>query len=287
MLIEIEPLTKMIKLVLQSSYIKDSKKPVSLLILAKPESAKTSAIMEFQHIQGTFTTNAITQQQIVEKILPMIESKNLKHLIIPDILNCLGVAKSTRQGFENMVKSMIEEGITSLDKFFLRTNKVYNPPLRCGLITAITTESYDGYFNPLTQRTEGGLKHEWRKSGLLSRFLPFSYSYSVSKVAKIFRYIHKEDTSLKKKNIERIKRSPVEINGNPELFTQLDHISMDIGKSISGYGIRVTESLQSLVKANAILRTIAEKPKTVHVKQEDVDEILNLGTWINYKFNPL
>lgn len=280
MLLDMEPLLKIIKLTLQTGYIKSLSKPVSLLIIAKPESAKTSAMQAFYNIKGTYTTNALTQAVIVEKIFPMIESKGLKHLLIPDILNCLGVAKTTREGFENMIKSLIEEGITSLDKFHLKTNKVYDPAIKCGLITAITSGSYQGDYNPTTQRLEGGVKHVWKKTGLLSRFIPFSYSYSILKISEVFKYIHKEEQKKKGKK-EVIKRKLHDIKGDPTLFAQFDVLSNEAGREIGAYGIRITQGLQELAKANVILRGGNK------VLQEDIDEILRLGNWINYSFNPL
>ena len=116
MLIEVDPLIDIIKLVLQTGYVKGLDTPVNLLLIAKPESGKTSAMALFK-IKGTYTTNNLTQQQIVEKILPMIEHKHLKHLIIPDILNAIGKDKRTRMGFVNMIKTLIEEGITRLGHF--------------------------------------------------------------------------------------------------------------------------------------------------------------------------
>lgn len=97
-LIEMEPLIDIIKLTLQSAYIKDVAKPVNLLLIAKPESAKTSAMAYFK-IKGTYTTNNITQAVIVSKILPMIERERLKHLIIPDFLNAIEKDYTTRKGF--------------------------------------------------------------------------------------------------------------------------------------------------------------------------------------------
>jgi len=280
MLLDIEPLKKIIRLTLQTGYIKTSSAPVSLLLIANPESAKTSA-MELFKVKGTYTTNNITQSVLVSKILPMIENEKLKHLIIPDILNCIEKSKTTREGFVNLIKSLIEEGITSLDQFNVRTNKIYNPPIKCGVITGITSGSYNGYYNNLTQRTEGGLKHYWKKIGLLSRFVPFSYKYELSKVIKIFELIEKDNANAKENQKETIKRTVTEIEGNEKLFNQLQMVSVKVGQEVEAYGIRIQKNLQLLAKANALLRN---SPK---VEQEDIQAILDLSNWINYDFNPL
>jgi hypothetical protein len=278
-LLEIEPVFDIIKLVLQTSYIKKVDTPVNLLLVAKPESAKTSAMTVFK-IKGTYTTNNITQAVIVSKILPMIENQGLKHLIIPDILNAIEKDNTTKKGFLNIIKSLIEEGITSLDTFNLRTNKVYDPPIKCGLITAITSESYLGYYDEKIQQFVGGIRHYWRTLGLLSRFISFSYEYELSKIHRIFKFIEREEYQ-KPTAKQAIKRRMVDVNGNPELFSQFEILSINVGREVGGYGLRVQRSLQTLAKANAVLNGRTE------VTQEDIDKILHLGNWMNYRFNPL
>lgn len=279
-LLEVDSILDIIKLTLQSGYIKNTGTPVNLLLIAKPESAKTKSMEAMFKIKGTYTTNNITQSVIVSKILPMIEKEGLKHLIIPDILNAVKKDYTTKQGFLNLTKSLIEEGITSLDTFNLRTKEVYDPPIKCGLITAVTTESYNGYWDEREHRWKGGLRQEWRNIGLLSRFIPFSYEYELSKIRRIFKFIEKEENQNEMPK-ESIKRKMVDVKGSEDLFQQFELLSTKIGAEMGGYGFRVQRSLQILAKANAILNGRTE------VAQEDIDKILNLGNWMNYRFNPL
>lgn len=278
-LLEIDPLKNIIKLTLQTGYLKNTETPVNLLLIAKPESGKTAAMNLFK-IKGTFTTNNITQAIIVSKILPMIENQGLKHLIIPDILNAIQKDKTTRQGFLNLIKSLMEEGITSLDTFHVRTNKVYDPPIKCGLITAITSDNFNGYYDPKRQQFRGGAKEIWKSMGLLSRFIPFSYQYEISKISKIFNFIEKEEEQ-RSTGKEKIKRKMIDVKGNAELFEKLEAASLRFGGEMGAYGFRLQRSLQCLAKANAILNNITE------VTQDDIDAVLRLANWMNYRYNPL
>jgi hypothetical protein len=278
-LLEVEPLIDIIKLTLQTAYIKSVIYPVNLLLIAKPESAKTSAMEQFK-IKGTYTTNNITQAVIVSKILPMIENQGLKYLIIPDFLNAIEKDYTTRKGFLNLMKSLIEEGITSLDTFNIRTNKVYNPPIKCGLITGITAESFYGHYDAKEQRWIGGVRYEWKSMGLLSRFVPFSYDYELSKIYKVYKFIENEQQT-KKSPKHSIQRRIIEVKGNPQLFSQFEMLSYKIGQEVGGYGFRILRNLQALAKANAILNDRTE------VNQQDIDKIIYLSNWINYRFNPL
>jgi len=278
-LLEIEPLKNIIKLTLQTGYLKNTKAPVNLLLIAKPESGKTAAMNLFK-IKGTYTTNNITQAIIVSKILPMIETQNLKHLIIPDILNAIQKDRTTRLGFLNLIKSLIEEGITSLDTYNLRTNKVYEPPIKCGLITAITSDNFNGYYDPDRKQFRGGAKDIWKSMGLLSRFIPFSYQYEISKINRIFGFIEKEEEQ-KSTGKEKIKRKMVNVKGNAELFEKLRTASLQLGVEMGAYGFRLQRGLQCLAKANAVLNDRTQ------VAQEDIEAVLRLANWMNYRFNPL
>lgn len=278
-LLEVEPITDIIKLTLQTAYIKHTEAPVNLLLIAKPESAKTSAMAQFK-IKGTYTTNNITQAVIVSDILPKIEREGLKHLIIPDLLNAIKKDYRTREGFLQLVKTLIEEGITSLDTFHMRTRKIYDPPIKCGMITAITSESYLGIYNRDKQRFEGGLRHYWKNIGLLSRFVPFSYEYELSKVQRVFQFIQNEE-HLKQAAKETIKRRMVDVKGSPQLFQRLEILSVRVAQEVGGYGFRIQRSLQTLAKANAALNGRTE------VNQQDIEKVLELGNWMNKRFNPL
>jgi hypothetical protein len=281
-LIGVQPLKKIIKLTLQTGWIKKEPGfdyPVNLLIIAKPESGKTQAVT--YKIPGTYTTTNITQAVMVSKIFPMIENNGLKYMIIPDILNAIEKDRTTAKGFINMTKSLIEEGISNLDTFNLRTTRTYDPPIKCGMITATTTESYNGYYNPLTQRTEGGLKHQWKRIGLLSRFVPFSYSYGIEKIKEIFLHIEKQEPIKSVDDSPPIKRTKKAIYGDSVLFSQLEIISMKTGDSIGCYGVRLQRSLQDLVRANAMINGRDT------LTQEDINEIIHLSNWINYDFNPM
>jgi hypothetical protein len=278
-LLEVEPMQDMIKLTLQTAYIKNTETPTNLLLIAKPESAKTKAMEQFK-IEGTFTTNNITQAVVLSKILPMIENQGLKHLIIPDFLNAIEKDYTTRKGFLNLMKTLIEEGVTSLDTFNMRTNKVYKPPIKVGLITGITTDSFYGHYDTSEQRWRGGVRYEWKAMGLLSRFISFSYDYELSKIHRVYKFIEREE-QLDKTLKQSIKRRMIDVKGNPELFSQFEILSYQIGQDVGGYGFRVLRNLQTLAKANAVLNDRTE------VAQEDIDRIMHLGNWINYRFNPL
>jgi hypothetical protein len=164
-------------------------------------------------------------------------------------LNAIEKDYTTRKGFLNLTKTLIEEGITSLDQFNVRTSKIYNPPIQCGLITGITKNSFFGFYDQKELRWKGGVKYDWASTGLLSRFVPFSYEYELTKIGRI--------------------------------FSALESISRLIGGETGSYGFRMQRNLQALARANAVLNDRSK------VAQEDIDQITHLANWANYRNNPL
>jgi hypothetical protein len=278
--VEVKPLVHIIKLVLQSAYLKNERYPLNLLLIAPPESLKTLAIESFK-FEGTYTTKSITRHQLVNKIFPMIEHQKLKHLIITDLTTITEKDIRTQKALMNTLKNLIEEGVDNIDDFNVRTQKTYNPPLKVGVITAITDEDFLGYYNSKEGKWIGGVKYEWRRIGLLSRFIPFSYRYEYSKIFKIFEWIEHEQYNLKLPSQKIKTRRTTFVEGNPELFSKLEKISVQLSQQVGGYGFRPQRSLQTLAKANALLNGRCE------VVMEDIDTVIWLSNWINLDFNPL
>lgn len=268
-LLEMEPLAKMLKLTLQTGYIKNAKAS-SLLIIAKAESGKTESMEQFKFFNGVYYTNDITPKVIVDKLLPMIDSDEMRHLMIPDVLTAVERNRATRQHLVNILKTIIEEGVTRLDAFHMRYEPRFKKTLQAGLITAITGKSYQEF------------KKDWVKIGFLSRMVPFTYNYTMQKVDKILESIAQEEyfgDNPKHKILERKRR--IEVKGDPLLFAQFKLLVSDVGRAIDAYGTRMQKMFQTLSKANALLNGRTE------VTQTDIDAIKDLSRWINYDFNPL
>ena len=92
-LINTEPLKKVIECTLISPYIKDEK-PISLLIVAKAESGKTTAMKMYRENKGVVYLTDCTAYGITRDILPKIVSGEIKTIMIPDLITPL--SKSTK-----------------------------------------------------------------------------------------------------------------------------------------------------------------------------------------------
>ena len=115
--------------------------------------------------------------------------------------------------------------------------------------------------------------------GLLSRFIPFSYDYELSKIRRIFQHLESEEQQ--ESTQQKIVRTRKDVKGNLRLFGQLEMLSVKVGEEAGGYGFRMQRNLQALAKANAVLNGRAK------VVQNDIDKLIHLGNWMNFRFNPL
>jgi hypothetical protein len=154
-MIDLQPLIDFVKLTIYTAYIDNVPKPNSVLIIAKPESGKTEALKKFIPNKNVAYLSDVTAYGIERDYLTKIESREIRHIIIPDLLKPLSRKESTVKTFVTMMNALIEEGIASASTYALRRTSEMH--VKCGLITAIT----DGEFNDK--------RHGW------SRLVPVSH----------------------------------------------------------------------------------------------------------------
>lgn len=267
-LVGIQPVVDIISLTLQTAFIKNSKTPLSLLLVSDPESAKTSAINYFSNLDFVSYHDEITAKQMIDKIIPAVKTGKCKYVVIPDLINCIDKQRSTRDQFLNTLKSAIDDtGIKSISTAYKSVEvQKGEEGIRFGLITAITNNNL---------RT---IKSSIIRSGLLSRFIPFSYKYPIDKVLAIFDYINNPKKKIDHIKVPVINHHVTDVTGTKELYDQLREIAIIIGQEYQGYGIRAQINLKRLAEANALLH------KRNRINQSDIDRIKELSKWMNYKF---
>lgn len=274
-MIGVQELIDIIALSLQTAFLKDEENGVSLLLISEPETIKTTSIFSFSNLDFVSYYDELTQKKLIDDFLPLVKVRQKRTLLIPDLINCIEKQKSTREQFLNIIKSGIDDiGILKIETYhkhfdlrevaFMKEIK----GLKFNMITAITTPNF------------AFLKKKMKGTGLLSRFIPFSYSYPIDKVKKIFDYIEKIQDKEDVHTYRILKKDTI-VKEDPALFKQLEIVSMRLGQEYGAYGFRAQKSLQRLAKANAILNNRKE------VTQEDIDKILHLAKWINFDFNTI
>ena len=262
-LLKIEPLKKMIECALISPYIKNEK-TISLLIVAKAESGKSSVMKQYRENKGIVYLTDCTAYGITRDILPKIVSGEIKTIMIPDLITPLSKQTKTRQSFVAFLNNLIEEGVARIVTY----STVWNKDAKANVVTAVTDEALRD------------ARHNWAKMGFLSRFIVFSYSYSISTVMEILGYYSEHGLNLKNTRITLPKRQ-VNVKLPKEIADKLNPIAMRIGEQFRLYGLRAKINFRSLLKS------LAYRNSSKIVTHREFEEFLELADFMNFKFNAL
>jgi len=265
---DLEPLVDAITLTIYTAYIENVPKPNSLLIIAKPESGKTEVVKKFIVNKNIAYLSDVTAFGIERDYLSRIETGEIRHIIIPDLLKPLSRKESTVRTFITLMNGLIEEGIASVSTYATRRSSETH--VKCGIITAITGEELRDQ------------RHNWGRIGFLSRIIPFSYSYNIETVKKVFDYILGLDY-LQENDIE-LRRLPKQdkVIRLPRKYAQdILPSTTTIAKAQDVYGFRLQKQFQALLQASAL-----EKGRN-SVNSRDVDRVLHLMNWVNFEENPI
>jgi len=265
---DLDALIDMLTLVILSAYISNVPKPVSLLIIAKPESGKTEAMKKFKVNETIAYLSDVTAFGIQRDYLDDIERGEVRHIMIPDLLKPLSRKASTVNTLITFLNSLIEEGIATVSTYATpRLN--YSRPVKCGLIAAITTDEFMDH------------RHKWERLGFLSRTIPFSYSYGIPTVNKVFQqiiglgYLDERDIKLNIPNEDK------EIRLATKYAQAILPSTATIAKAQRTYGFRLQKQFQALLQASAL------DSRRRAVNQSDVERVLKLMDWVNFDEKPI
>jgi hypothetical protein len=272
-MIRIQPLRDLISMSLASAYLRDEKS-VSLLIIAKPESGKTTILTSFAVNNGIAYLSDITYSGIIN-MLGDIQDGKIKTILIPDMLKALGRKEATVENLITLLNALIEEGVKTIATY--NYFKEFRTFVRCNIIAAITSTDWF-----LRKATLGS-------TGFLSRVVPFSYNYSYEDVEAIFKEIIEgkaNDIVFEKVKVGRVGKAGKEVILPVELGERIkenvvkkivERINRALGLDI--YGFRLQRNLQALAKASALLRGDDT------VREEDIKKLEYVSEWINFDFN--
>jgi len=265
---DLEPLVDMVKLTLYTAYIQNVPKPNSLLIIAKPESGKTEVLKKFISNKNIAYLSDATAYGIERDYLSKIEAREVRHIIIPDLLKPLSRKESTVKAFVTWLNALMEEGLASASTYAIQ--RTSQKDVKCGIVTAITGEVLQDQ------------RHNWGRLGFLSRVVPFSYKYGIETVKKVFDYILGLDY-LKEHDIElkRIPKQDKEIKLPRKYAQAILPSTTTIAQAQKTYGFRLQKQFQALLQASA-LETARRS-----VTSRDVDRVLHLMNWVNFDEKPM
>ena len=270
-MINTKEIEHLLKLAVLSAHIKDER-PVSCLLSARVESGKTELLFKAKACKGIAYLTDVTAYGIQKEYLRKIVDKEIRTLVIPDLITPLSRGQDTVDTFVAFLNGLIEEGIVEVQTYALQESLTV--PARCNIITSIAKEHL------------GDHRHKWSKMGFISRVIPVSYEYAAATVYDIAQsiaareYHDEEDFSdlkipdeditveLPKSIAFKIASLAPQVIDKGQLANQL-------------YGFRLQKQLQTLCMTEAVLNGRES------VIEEDFNVIKGLSNYINLSFKQI
>jgi len=261
MLLRLEPIIEILQAALWTGMLSDEK-PVSVMLIAEQESAKTEALKYFRGTRTIRYLSDLTSRGLLPYKSDIKEGK-LRHLCLLDLVRLLAHGKGVSERTIQTIASLMEEGESETSDAGGRESWGTDFP-RIGVLMAITPRFFKAK------------RGKWRQTGFLTRFVPICFTYSQNTVHEIHRQIA-NGQGLPAPHAEQIPPLSYQIALPKEFATILSIQSEELGKRMRTYGFRYHRILRSLAKARARI----EKRGNVNI--EDVNKVLEWSRFFTDK----
>lgn len=234
----LEKITSFLKLIILSSNIQ-GERPLSCMIVAPVSSGKTTLVKQFTKNPQILITTDSTAYGIIKNYQNDLKNGQIRHIIIPDLLNSLAKKKNTADALLLFINASSEDGLFPSKSYGIDISQYIAP---FGWVLCLTDEGY----NKKKKFLDG--------IGFLSRFFILHYKYNLDQINQIIcNIINEENIDIPDIKIKTAK-SKVKILGNKKIFEELRVFSTLLCKSDSSQIIRMQRKLQALAKASALSR---------------------------------
>lgn len=237
-----EKLELIIELTLWSGCL-ENERPLSLLIVAKPESGKSQLVLKYKvNNPGVIVISDCTAYGLQKAFLNEMKDKIIHHIIIPDLITPLSRQPATVATFIAFLNGLMEEGIIEVHTF-AQDFKVEG--LNVGLVSTITPSILNDS------------RHRWTRMGFLSRMLPVAYRYSQETAQKVLDSITKREYSHYTPKQLHLPEEKHEVE-LPKKYAQAmlpftKKFNARLNDAERLYGFRHQKQLQVLLQAHALM----------------------------------
>lgn len=236
--------------------------PVSLLLIAAPESGKTSVVLE-KKCKSIEAYTDITGRGIHEILKA---KKDLTHIVINDMVASLSHKQSVNKYLISQLSAMTEEGISAI-------------------ATPQGIETFDvgkrGIITSLTLDLVRDSRHWWSRIGFTSRMLPFCYSYRAGMIVKIKSSI---DDSQKNGNSKvssenfPVPSKSLHVEYPENAIIEVRRMADVRSIILKEQGMRRLKQYHALAQAHAALRT----RKNPTVNEKDIEFLRRMDAYVSY-----
>lgn len=262
-------LTELLKLALWTAYIKPENgvKQVSIMVVAKVESGKTSLIDQFSSNNGIFYATNLTEYGLLHHHREELLRGEFKHIMIPDFIKTMNQRRDTVNTLITFLNSYIEEGVSSISSYAY--DLTLEKPIHGALFTTIAIQDFNR------------MRKQLAAVGFLSRIIVLSYSYSQDHIQQIFRDISNSVGSWGKILLD-FPKEPQAVSISTELAATMEVPAQQIGARYQSFGFRAHKNFIALAKASAL----SDKRDTV--SKADIARILQLADdYMGFAYKPI
>lgn len=276
---------KLVKYALITGFLKRNTAPISLMLVAPPESNKTSILKQFEKIRNAKYTIDLSAKPLTNFLKDASKDKYY-HIIVPDFIKVVTHKSFISSATVTTLNAGIEEGIRASMYYGMEIDLKKN--VKIGLITSMTPEVYKSQFKA------------WNEIGFLSRMLTVSYEYTNETRLAIMKMISGDGcepldetlTKLRKKGVPTEISIPSDISDALLLFAdslanKLKTYNVTIWRGHNRYkvymdiqGFRLLKQLRLLSEAIAYDRGLNA------VNYECLTELKTLMEYIGMPDNP-
>lgn len=238
--------------------------PVSLLLIAAPESGKTSVVLD-RPCKAVEAFADVTGRGI-HKIIQ--DNRELTHIVINDLVATLSHKQSVNRYTISQLNAMTEEGISAIatpsgiEKFSAGKR---------GVIASLTLE------------LATDARHWWNKVGFTTRMLPFCYSYPADLIVQIKEAIDIEasfPTNGKKKPHKAftVPEKKIKVDYPEEMVREIRRIADVRSMLMKEQGMRRLKQYHHVAQGHALLRSRTNPT----VSEEDVKFMKRMDRFVSY-----
>lgn len=258
-LVRLEPIIDLLACAIWSGKIAHEK-PISVMLIAEQESAKTECLKYFSGTKTLHYLSDITSTGI-KPFKSAIENGVLRHLVLLDLVRVLSHSKGVGERTIQQLASLMEEGESGGSD-------------GGGLVSWGSTFPKLGVLMGITPAFYNGKAGSWRRSGFMTRFLPVHFEYTLDTQLQIHNMIATSGKLPEPQPIV-LPSGLGNIEIPEKLGNKIKDTAMITGQQNRTYGFRYHKNLRCLCKASAL------QNKRYYVNEWDVSRVLPWAKFLN------
>lgn len=262
-MIGMELVTEFVDSVVHTGFLQHDK-PLSAMLIAAPESGKTSVTQD-RECQSVLAVSDMIGSGLLEELQ---EKPNVKHVIINDMVSVMAHKEVTNARTFAIMNMLSEEG---LDKIVMPGGLAKNLGGRqVGFICCIPSQ------------LAGDNRRWWNSTGFASRLLPFNYLYSERLLVQIKKTVIMTGNYKSKKDVSKNGTDPLvqfSVSIGKGHAEEIQAIADTIAKRLGEQGLRRGKQLRSLSCGHALLANRKA------VNSSDIEFLWRIQEHINFE-NP-